>query len=93
MGKYCTFYLICQGDRVIHREKLKDFQSLPISMKILNIFSMDFIIGLSENVKYGGIHNVILVVIDKHSKIFHKILCHSETTEGDHVEVITQEVI
>ncbi len=65
---------------MICRKKLENFQSLPISMKVLNIFSMDFIIGLSENVKYGGIHNVILVVIDKHSKICHKIFCHSETT-------------
>ncbi len=54
---------------------------------------MDFITRLPENVAYGGRYDVILVVIDKLSKMCSYIPCRTYMTAGESAEVITQEVI
>ncbi len=54
---------------------------------------MDFITRLPDSVAYKGIYDLILVVIDKLSKMCHYIPCRSDMTAGELAELITREFI
>ena len=90
---YCTSCLICQRARIIYRKQPGKLQPLPIPKKIEDVFSMEFITELQESVTYWGTYDVILVVVNKLSKIYHYIPCRSDMTARELSEVITQEVI
>ena len=93
IDKYCTSCLIYQGARVIFEKQLGESQRLTIPTKTLVVFSMNFITGLLENVKYKGVHDAIFVVIDKLSNLCHYISYRSDMTERLLDVKITQEVI
>ena len=86
---YCISCLICQRARVVHGKQRAKLQLFLIPTKALDIFSMDFIIGLPKSVEYGSIYNTIFVIVDKLSKMCHYIPCRSEITVGELAEVIT----
>ncbi len=90
---YCSSCLICQRARVIRGKQPRQLQLLPISTKAWDVFSIDFITGLSESVAYEGKYDAIRVVVDKLSKMCHYIPCRSDMTEGELAEVITREII
>ncbi len=90
---YCTSSLICQGGGVIFGKQPGKLQPLPISTKVWDVFSMDFITWLPESVAYGGTYDAIFVVVDKLSKMYHYIPSRSVMTAEECTEVITQEVI
>ncbi len=90
---YYTSCFIRQEARVIHGKGPGKLQPLLIPITAWDVFSMDFIAGLPESIEYKGTYDVILVVIDKLSKMCHYIPCCSDMTAGQLVEVITQEVI
>ena len=62
-------------------------------MKTLDIFFMDFTIGLSNDGEYRKIYNAILVIVYKLSKMCDYIFFHSEMMEEKFGEVITQKFI
>ncbi len=85
--------MVCQGARVIREKQPREFQPLFIPTKAGDVFPMDFITGLPENVKYRGTYNAILVVFKKFSKMCHYIPFRSNMTADELAEVITREGI
>ncbi len=90
---YCIFYLICQGARVICGKQPGELQLLPISTKVWDGFSTDFMNEVPESVTYHGMYNAILVVIHRLSKIYHYISCRSDMIVEELVDIVTQKVI
>ncbi len=78
---------------MIRGNQARKLQPFSIPTRVWDVFSMDFITGLSGSVAYGGTFNAILVVVDKLSKMCHYIPCRSDMTAGKLAEVITREVI
>ena len=54
---------------------------------------MGLLTRLLESLTYGGIYDVILVVVNKLSKMCHYIPYRSDMTAGELAKVITQEVL
>ncbi len=74
-------------------KQLEELQPLPIPIKAWDVFSMDFIPWLPKSVAYRGRYDLIIVVVDKLSKMCHYTPCRSDMTAGKLAKVVTQEVI
>lgn len=92
LDKYCTFYLICQGTRVIYRKQVKKLQFFFILTKKLEVLIMNFIFCLQESVTNLDKHYEILLLLDELSKMCHYTIFYSDITKKP-TKVITQEVI
>ncbi len=82
VDEHSTCYLICPVAKVVLRKNLSGLQLLFIFIKMDDIFTMIFIIGITKPVVYKDIYNTIFLLMVKFSKICHSLLSCSDIIEN-----------
>jgi hypothetical protein len=89
IAKYITRCMECQKVKTEHRHPAGLQQPLPILEWKWEVVTMDFIMGLP---RIGKLHDSIMVVVDKLTKVAHFIPLKNTHKATDVVDIFMKEV-